>query len=186
MSITQSTSMDVSQYIIAIEFPYHDYVSKYKDKLISNYTTLKQQHPDLTDIPVEINELNDTILPAIDKLVNHQFWVGDPISNSSMYVYIQNNEIFESRYHNHVHIGGTINAVFYIDPPQEGGEIEFIYDIQNNNSLKIQPQPNVIYFFPNWLYHRPLPQKDKHYRLCFNYRHNSNVRPIHKLSGIQY
>ena len=74
----------------------------------------------------------------------------------------------------------TINAVFYLSLPKDGGGIQFIYQGEH---LTLQPQINKIYLFPYWLQHRPLPQEDADYRICFNLQYMCKMRPVHKIAG---
>ena len=48
---------------------------------------------------------------------------------------------------------------------------------------EIFPEKDVIYTFPSWLNHKPLPQTTDTPRYSINWGYNCNLRPIHKLTG---
>ena len=50
-------------------------------------------------------------------------------------------------------------------------------------NFKIKPKKDVIYAFPSWLVHAPLPQTIETPRISLNWGYDSSNRPIHKLSG---
>jgi hypothetical protein len=97
------------------------------------------------------------------------------------WIYCQNDEHFASERHTHISTS-TINAVTYIDIPEKGGALEL--DIMGN-VVELYPDPNKIYFFPYWVVHRPLPQKDKRWRICINLEFYDNNRALRK-NGVRW
>ena len=95
------------------------------------------------------------------------------------WIYVQNNIHYKSEWHNHDRTS-TINAVFYIDPPKDGGELCISYPPVLGNVVMVKPEVNKIYIFPYWLYHKPMPQKDSHWRISVNLEYHCSPRPIIK------
>lgn len=93
-------------------------------------------------------------------------------------IYYQNNSDYASVYH--IHRDSKIASVFYIDPPEGDGNIEFRH---KGNTFEVETKKDVIYFFPNWLEHRPLPQKNEKDRVCVNIDYSTNGKVISKING---
>ena len=179
----------IHDYIHEYDFPYHDHLKKHKEEILHNYFTQKEQNKFLTDfnLPNE-HSLTSLLIPKLNKLVKKHYWTKKPLLNTGLRVYVQNNKDSKSFYHNHPD-SCTITGVFYLDPPLEGGEILFLLNPDRDHPHKeilVKPQKNKIYLFPSWLYHKPVPQKDINYRICFNWNYGSNIIPIHKLTSIQW
>ena len=86
----------------------------------------------------------------------------------------------------HLHKNSYYSGVLYLEKPKDGGSIEFIndglnpssfglntpteYNIFNFESFSIQPQKNLIVFFPSYLKHRITPYRDRdpRYSIAFN------------------
>ena len=171
------------------DFPYHDTLKQYKNEILNQYFIEKKTHPNLTDLNLPINHpLISLLIPSLNKIVNDNFIVEKPLMNFGLRVYVQNQNLSTSFYHMHK-TASSLSGVFYLDPPKEGGEITFLIEPDANilskssqKELIIKPKKDKLYFFPYWLFHKPLPQKDEEYRICFNWLYGSPIRPIHKLS----
>jgi hypothetical protein len=181
--------MLINDWLHEYDFPYEDFLIKYRDSLISNYFIRRKKqeitnNESLTDIAIE-KEISDFLVPKIDKIVQDNYWVGDCLINLGLRVYIQDNFNYTSFYHKHVADPGSLVGVFYLDPPENGGELSFKLNIDGEPWI-LKPKSNKLYLFPNWIDHTPLPQKDNKPRICFNYAYGGNIRPIHKITGKQW
>ena len=157
------------------EFPTEYHIEQFKKekkgvhaKRIANYFLEEEKSKFLEDIFVYI--------------ANKYYLVDEQWGKISIMAYYQTNEEGISKFHNHARYS-TLTATTYIDPPNEdeGGQLEFFNPPDNN--LTISPKKDVIYFFPSWLLHRPLPQTNKEPRICLNWGYESTLRPIHKITG---
>lgn len=161
------------------DFPYHDYLLKFKPHLLDIYFNQRQNNKSVTDFRVANLEILNFINPKIDKIIETHYWVGEKLLDLGLRVYIQNNKENTSFLHAHAWNPGTLAAVFYVDPPEKGGEL--VFTDTTNFEFKLKPQRNKLYVFPMWLLHKPLPQEDEDYRICFNWAYGGNVRPTHKV-----
>ena len=183
----------IHKFIHEYDFPYHDYLKIYKEELISNYLRQKEFDKSITDLQLPMSHPLNIFLPSkLNKIVKKNYWTGKPLTNYGFRIYIQNNINNTSFYHNHINEYQTssISGVFYTDPPKDGGEISFLVNPDNHpdspKEIIIKPKQNKLYLFPYWIFHKPLPQKDEEYRICFNWVHGSPTRPIHKLETITW
>ena len=84
----------------------------------------------------------------------------------------------------HTHVStSSINAVYYIDPPKQGGGLSLRY---LGEETIIQPEPNILYIFPYWFEHKPEPQEDEDWRISINIEYMCNLRPIVKETGVMW
>jgi len=181
---------EIQTYIHEYDFPYHDYLKSYKEDLINHYFYLKKENKNITDFDLPLfHPITTFLIPKLNKIIKKNYWTDKPIANLGLRAYVQNNKENSSFYHNHK-TPGSISGIFYLDPPQEGGEISFLInpdqDIPHLKEIIFKPKKNKLYLFPYWMYHKPLPQKDEDYRICFNWVHGSPTRPIHKFTKSQW
>ena len=183
--------MDLSKkgLLFCYDFDYLSIIEPYVEEItniILNYKNRGQIPVDL-QLPFE-HPLHKIISPQVENIVNTHFFAGKKLQKYvNIAVYLQNNEIFTSKLHDHVSTLGSISGVFYYNLPKEGGEFYYKYlDKEWGEENKIQLQENKIYLFPAWLPHKPLPQQDPSYRLCFNIEYPSNERAIHKSTGVRW
>lgn len=169
------------EFVHEYNFPYHDYLSTFKPELLDNYNKEKLNNPRTTDFRISNLQILNKINPKIDKIIKTHYWVGKKLIDLGLRVYIQNNKENTSILHTHSWNPGTLAAVFYVDPPKKGGEL--LFTDTTSFEFKLHPQPNKLYVFPMWLFHKPLPQQDEKYRLCFNWAYGGNTRPVHKVTG---
>lgn len=180
----------LSPFVHEYDFPYHNILKQYKEEILNQYFFLiKNQKGNLTDFPLPFTHPLTTFLnPLLNKIVTDNFIIEKPIANHGFRIYIQNNQDFSSFYHSHK-TTSSISGVFYLDPPKEGGEITFLISPDNppnQRELIIKPKKDKVYFFPYWIFHKPLPQKDEEHRICFNWLYGSSIRPIHKSTLIPW
>lgn len=166
-------------YLHEYDFPYHDFLLKFKKNIIAQYNENRFKIPNANDVQVYIQEIDDVLEPKIQEIITKHYFTTPSNFAGGFRAYIQSNRKFTSRWHNHMASKSYIQGVLYIDPPKEGGGFQ-ILDQSANIGYTLQPQPNKLYLFPCWLYHRPLPQKDEKIRICLNWMHDSLARPIFK------
>ena len=176
----------------------HEYDLNYSDVFLVNLSSILGEHREgyenrkrgggsLTDITLQNPIINNFIIPKLHKVVTDNFYVDPPLIEYGIRVYKQTSKEYKSALHSHIHIMHSISAVFYLNIPQEGGEIYFEYmkgSRFGNLELKLKPLINKVYLFPSWLPHTPLPHKDENItRLSFNWGYGSDARPRHKATG---
>jgi len=171
-------------YLIIKEFPVDEFSLEYKKDMINKFVADKIDNPRIGGYNTEFdNELyRNKIEIAFRQLIHDHFVVGEQLRDIKTWIYCQNDKFFNSVWHSHIDTS-TINAVFYIDPPEpeEGGGLELRYLEQ---SIKVPVQKNMIYMFPYWMDHRPLPQTSKTWRVSVNVEYMTNTRPVVKESGV--
>ena len=176
---------------LEFDFNYTNIVAEYEDEIIEQYLHAKKDNPQLNDLSIpEEHPLRDMLVPQVEAIIEENFFVGKKVSNMKMRlgVYIQNNEMGTYALHDHSHTEGNIAAIFYYNLPKEGGEFYYSYlgGEGHGFSNKIKTEENKLYLMPMWLPHKPCPQKDTKYRMCFSYAYPSNERPIHKITKLRW
>lgn len=162
---------DILKSIFPIDYytqEHNDSKERRRKELVANFELSPNEFPPLVDI--------------LNNIINEYYWIGKPISMSKVAVYYQTNLDNKSILHSHIH-DSSITATTYIDPPEEGEGGELQLYTPTEGKINIQPSKDVIYFFPSWLLHRPLPQTRKEPRICLNLGFNTNIRPMHKLTA---
>tara|TARA_Y100000114_G_scaffold100901_1_gene94023 strand:- start:2318 stop:2857 length:540 start_codon:yes stop_codon:yes gene_type:complete len=170
----------LENYLLIKDFMFDDLNQKHKSKMIEKFKKDVIDNPDekkiysntLYEDPTYTSIISNSFLKIIEK----EFTVSDITNPIRTCIYVQNNNISSNVWHNHVNTS-TINAVFYIDPPQHGGELQLLL---SNICYSIKPQKNKIYIFPYWMDHRPTPQIDTEWRISVNIEYMCNARPILK------
>lgn len=166
-----------------VDFIYSDKIKEYESYIFREYEEFLKKDLRGNDFFINNRELSDWFNQKLNKIVKKYYHVSSPFhDNLGLRAYIQTNTPTNSFFHSHIHQPGVICGVMYYNIPKEGGEFE-IFDSPHEPPFKIKPKLNKVYFFPNWLYHRPTPQKDDISRICLNWIYNSNVRPISKNLG---
>lgn len=181
-------------YVHEYDFPFHDYLKSYKDSLIKEYYRRKQGDTKNNDFPLFNHPINNLLVPKLNKIVEENYWVDKTQVNSSLNLYVQNKNTTDFFFHNHAGTMSSMVGVFYVDIPQDGGELTFLlnppplnFKSSTDNRQKtftLKPLKDKLYLFPYWIYHSPTPQTSDTHRLCFNWSHGSNIRPTHKATGI--
>ena len=173
-------------YLIIKEFPVEDFSKDHKADMIGKFVQDKFEtpHGNLSGYNTEYdNELfRNKVEISFRQLVHDTFVVGEQLRGVKTWIYCQNDKFFNSVWHSHIDTS-TVNAVFYIDPPEaeEGGGLELRFLEQ---SIKVPVQKNMIYMFPYWMDHRPLPQTSPAWRISVNVEYMTNTRPVVKESGV--
>lgn len=152
-----------------------DMIKKFiHDKIENN--SKESGYNTLFDDPVYTNTIKNKFL----KVIEDKFRVSNQLSEIKTWIYVQNNQYYNSVWHNHV-TTSTINAVYYINPPEVGGELELTMNAQ---SYKFKPQINYLYLFPYWMEHRPVVQESPDWRISVNIEYLCEQRAIVKETGI--
>jgi len=175
----------LARFVYKWDYNYSSLLNPLKEDLIDWYYKTKSSNPNIKDINISSSPVTNLVCNKIREEIKKEFFVGDLIGDKGLGLYIQDNKTSTLKLHDHIGELGSIQAVFYLNIPQSGGEILFRY-LENSewgDELILKPKINQIYFFPYWLPHTPLPQEDETPRFCFNFGYESNERPIHKLSG---
>jgi hypothetical protein len=171
-------------YLIIKEFPVDEFSLEHKKDMIGKFVQDKFEKPSIGGYNTEYdNELyRNKIEIAFRQLIHDHFVIGEQLREIKTWIYCQNDKFFNSVWHSHIDTS-TVNAVFYIDPPEpeEGGGLELRFLEQ---SIKVPVQKNMIYMFPYWMDHRPLPQTSKNWRVSVNVEYMTNTRPVVKESGV--
>ena len=92
------------------------------------------------------------------------------------WTYVQNKETSSNVWHNHKRTT-TINAVWYPKIPDPTGTLA----IREGEAVdEIQVKEGFIYFFPYWLDHKPMPQKNSDdWRVSINLELLTVTRPLY-------
>tara|TARA_R100001463_G_scaffold17250_2_gene44277 strand:- start:1072 stop:1602 length:531 start_codon:yes stop_codon:yes gene_type:complete len=166
-------------FIHEYDFPIHDLIIPYKEDIIKQFES-KLNFNKGNNIPYTNSYLEDLVFPKFLDLIKNNYEVDNLINDLKLWVYVQNNFFNRPSLHHHIPTS-TLNAVFYINIPKIGGELEFKYE---DTSYVLSPKKDKIYIFPYWLPHKPLPQKDEDKRICFNLEYFCKQRPMHKETQI--
>ena len=175
--------MLITNFIEVFDFD-TSWLKPYKEDMVNQYFKTIDVI-DGNNTPYKNNEIEKSLSFRFEKTIKDNFIVTRNIKEIKPFVYIQNNKHTLNQWHNHIN-SATLNATLYLDPPKEGGELCFIADYGKENIedtfFKIKPEENKLYVFPSWIMHKPLPQKDKKYRVCINLEWYCKQRPISKES----
>ena len=163
----------------------HNILLKYKVEIFKNISGKEEEHlykPGKANIEVKSKVVRNIVISVNSYIADHFYYLKDSYyRDAKIGAYIQDNKSNISVFHTHWQ--GTLVSTLYLDPPNEGEGGEFEIVLPPNDSFKIQPKKDYIYFIPGWLLHRPLPQTTTIPRVCINWVENSMMRPIHKLTG---
>jgi len=178
--------------VVEIGFPYHDEIKKkYKEDMVKfHYGDLEnslgyQTHyrnlefvNSFAPLHAQAIDMNFKFNAAIYPQMNRERIEG-LVFNPMLYVQKENDGT--NFPHNHTLGGSSISSTFYIDPPESGGEIQFYispHPHPQGESIVIKPKPNVLYVFPSWLHHSPLPHYGTETRVCVNVDYYTVSRPV--------
>jgi len=171
------------------DLEYHDLLLPYKQEMIERFFVNMVNEVGY-NVPYTNEVIDEFIIPEIKKICYNSFDLKD-VQLVHPHIYVQNNRYYLSVYHNHVKSDGTaafgldpcMVVNFYINPASDGGLLEVAPGVDADGKLKsfkIEVEKDKLYFFPSWLYHRPLPQEDTEYRICVSIDIFSRQRPYFK------
>jgi len=176
-------------FLVEVNFPFHDEMKKYKEDMINffEYEKIRTNGWEKQDYNFAYQNLEfaDFMYDKYYNILNKIFHLGfdDRWENYSMNLpnlYIQTPEKSVNLLHNHIHCGGSVSSVCYVDLPKEGGNLEFSY---GDSVHVIDVSINSLYLFPSWIYHRPLSHEEDITRVTINTDFMSTARPQLKLDG---
>jgi len=179
------------RYIKRFDFPVSKLFHKIKSQLVEEYVMMRSNgmlgpQAGFYSYPISIEpELCMNVYQNFSNIVEETFYVNRAFDSErfandfKLYCVCQNNDMRASVSHNHTQTT-SIASVFYLDLPEEGGELDFYF---GDTSARLKPKLNTLYVFPHWVYHKPQPQKDSKYRICINMEFSSYDRPIVKETG---
>lgn len=165
--------------LLTLEFNVSEKLRPYKDQIVKDfYDSHKNNEGEGYSREVKVKEVYEIIKPLWLELINYHFHpIPEPRGNFQIWAYIQNDSNNRSVWHNHTE--AEINTVFYLDAPEEGGELEILHVNPEGaifTTKKIKVTDNKLYCMPFWTYHRPHSQKDKKERVCFNIQYKCKDR----------
>ena len=176
-------------HLAVVEFDCYDSLIPYKQEIIEHYF---DSVDDIEGFSVFYNNpvLENNIGPRILQAVKNNFTVDLHDEDVPFHVYVQTNKRFTNVFHTHMlgqrdFIDPSIVGCLYLDPPKNGGALEFcIIPNIENGTIAIPVETNRLYLFPSWLYHRPMPQEDEDERIsiCFSIR--TYNRPVYRAENI--
>lgn len=177
--------MRIEDYFFGVPFEF-ELTDQYKLEQISKFTEYyasKIMNPHLSE---SMSWANDDVKTEYENkvkcVIEDVFETGECTGQNS-FLYIQNNKIHKSLFHTHI-TAGALSTVYYMDLPKSGGELEICwYDSNGPKTEKLNVEEKTLYFFPNWMIHRPAPQKDKSFRICINSNYETHSRVRRKDTG---
>lgn len=172
----------INDYLIYKPFNFDQLNKSHKNKMVEKfkYDKIYNNHGEGYNTLYDDDEYTNIISNAFLKIVDETFNVSPPLNPVPTWIYAQNNKHWRSVWHSHVNTS-TVNAVYYIDPPKRGGGLNLRY--QGVEHI-VHPEPNMLYIFPCWMEHRPLPQEDDEWRISVNIEYMCKSRPITKNKGV--
>lgn len=171
-----SNFIELSPFVHQYDFPISNYLTPYIDDIIDQYKK-HYIHLDGYSMPYFNDEVTQKLETDFVKLITNNYKVSSQIKPIQPHVYYQDLTHQKNSLHNH-NATSTLNAVFYLKLPKEGGGIEFIDEEMVSHQLN-SPEIDKIYVFPYWLSHRPLPHTSNDIRISFNLEYFCVERPRH-------
>ena len=168
--------------IAQCDFEEGDLLIPYIDEVVSHYFT-KIDYSKGFNVKYLNPLIRGTIIPRIHEIVETNFDTEVIDNPYGFYLYVQNNQHYKSVFHNHRlckpgTTDSSITTTFYLQLPKQGGGFEICTTPGNmEHNKQFDLQESTLYIFPSWLYHRPMPQQDSEYRICFNYDVMTTNRP---------
>ena len=163
----------------------HNSLLEYEEELSAQAISHNKDFPmsDSANFSLQNQELQNILNNSFLSIAKKHYILGSTYSlQENIGVYYQTKTQSRNYYHNHISTS-SLTAVTYLNPPKEGEGGEISFYLHENHILNILPQPDLIYFFPSWLLHKPLPQTNNSPRICFNWGYSGYKNPIHKLTG---
>jgi len=176
--------MMIEDFFIAVPFDVSELNHRYKGEMIEKFLEFLNSEDSSRGNNYKYfnSEYAEPVVEKFERVIQNEFEVGPNIKEDKWpAVYCQTNEHFRSIWHNHTKTS-VINAVTYIDVPENGGHLEVEY----NGTHTIKVYEDYLYIFPGWMLHRPLPQDDNKWRICVNLEYISKDIPFCKSRGIRW
>jgi hypothetical protein len=115
-----------------------------------------------------LKKLYNSYLLSCFKLFGH--FTLSKQNKSICWAYCSNKTDYNSYWHDHKK-SSTINAVYYINIPQNSRGPLFLRNLKNNNEYQVFsyfPKNYDLIIFPDYLEHKPIPPSSSEYRVCIN------------------
>lgn len=181
--------MDKELLMIATNVELQDICSHYKDDIIDFYFNTFDKNNGQYSLVYNNLEFNNTVAPILENVMHEFFYLGPKTQHNYINVYVQSNEkYYGGTIHNHFRTA-SLSSVFYYNLPDCGGELDIYYPHLEEKQFvidRVPVQEDVMYMFPNWLYHCPVEQEDNDFRISFNYDYVCRERPILKKTGTMW
>lgn len=182
----KNNNVTLDHYLLVIPFDFQELNKIHKSYMIQKFKRDRLEGPSYDLQKKGYNTLYDDeaytsiISKAFTAIVKENFIVSSQLAPIKTWIYVQNKENWSSVWHTHVSTS-TVNAVFYINPPEKGGGLSLRL---NGVETTIQPKPNYLYVFPYWMEHKPNPQEDEDWRISVNIEYVCSQRAIVKETGV--
>lgn len=166
----------------------HSFLERYEDFFMLTYQRgiEKAQENSSANVILDIDsKISKKLNDILQKIAYKYYNIIPTLSTFGGFgVYVQDNKDNVSVFHNHIH-QTSMTATLYLNPiidKNGGGELEFFRLPLSDEKTILIPEKDWVYFFPSWVYHRPLPQISKRPRICLNWGIETENRIIHKLT----
>ena len=166
-------------YFVEVPFFVHEKSLEYKDDMIQNFIENKCSNG--YNVQYKNIKYQKYIEEKFIDVIYSLFDVSEQLKEIEIWTYIQDNLKSSDYWHNHL-VTSTVNSVYYIDPPNKGGELE-IHFIEK---IRVPVKKDTLYLFPSWMEHRPLPQEDEKIRISVNLEYMCRSRPIMNIGNVMW
>ena len=171
-----SNFIELSPFVHQYDFPISNLLTPHIDDIIDQY---KKSYPVIEgySMPYFNDKVTQKIGMDFVELIKNNYKVSSLMKPIQPHIYYQDKDHQKNDLHNH-NSTSTVNAVFYLKLPKEGGGIEFVDEGGTPHQLH-SPEIDKLYVFPYWLSHRPLPHTSDDIRISFNLEYFCVERPRH-------
>lgn len=179
--------------VIEIDFPYSNMIKEnFEDKMIQRYNSvIDQQVLDNMgfNTPYTDPDFLEKITPLYHQTIRQVLccFEGYGIDSAErnkviefqwepeVYVYVQTEKKSYNFWHHHQKKGPSVSSTFYLNVPEDGGEIKFKFA---EEEISIKVEEDKLYLFPSWLYHVPVEHVGNKTRICINADFYTPNRPF--------
>ena len=169
-------SYELSEFVITKPFDVDSLCQQHKQAMIETFieNKINKKEGGGYNTLYDNREFTEEIRDKFLKVVHDTFDVGYSQSKIQTWIYCQNDKHSNNLWHTHVNTS-SVNAVFYIDPPDVGGGLQIEYC---GVITTIPVKTNTLYLFPYWMAHRPVAQVSPHWRISVNVEYKCRERPV--------
>ena len=166
--INYLTDEDKNPIFIECDINLREVFESHRDNMIESYGDKIQENVLKKTYNVEYKNCLDDLVPIYEKALQKIFVTqGDDKLEMASWIYVQKPDKQYNKFHKHSHImpSPKFCTVTYFDTPQHGGEFCFKY---RDEEYIINVKEDLLYLFPNWLEHKPMPHQGEETRICLN------------------
>jgi hypothetical protein len=181
--------------VIEIDFPYSNMIKQnFEEEIVQRYNSvIDQQIIDNMGFNTPYNNPNflEKITPLYHQTIRQVLCCLEGYGIESVnqhkliefqwepevYVYVQTEKKSYNFWHHHQKKGPSVSSTFYLNVPEDGGEIKFKFA---EEEINIKVEENKLYLFPSWLYHVPAEHTGDNTRVCINADFYTPNRPFLK------